>query len=31
MPGTPFDTAHQETLRALVGKVLPEADAQHIA
>jgi len=31
MPSTPFDAAHQKSLRALIGKVLPDARAQHIA
>jgi len=31
MPSTPFDSAHQKSLRALIGKLLPEARAQHIA
>ncbi len=31
MPSTPFDAAHQKNLRALVGKVLPDVRAQHIA
>ena len=31
MPTTPFDTAHQKSFRALIGKVLPDARAQHIA
>ena len=31
MPSTPFDSAHQKSLRALVGKVLPGARAPHIA
>ena len=31
MSSTPFDSAHQKSLRALIGKVLPEARAQHIA
>ncbi len=31
MPSTPFDTAHQDNLRALIGKVLPDAGAQPIA
>jgi len=31
MPSTPFDSAHQKSLRALIGKVLPNARAQHIA
>jgi len=31
MPSSPFDAAHQKDLRALIGKVLPDARAQHIA
>ena len=31
MPSSPFDSAHQKNLRALIGKVLPDARAQHIA
>ena len=31
MPSTPFDSAHQKSLRALIGKVLPGVRAQHIA
>ncbi len=31
MPSTPFDTAHQKSLRALIGKVLPDVRAQHVA
>ena len=31
MPSTPFDTAHQDSLRMLIGKVLPGAGAQPIA
>jgi len=31
MPSTPFDAAHQESLRELIGRVLPGAEAQHIA
>ena len=31
MPSTPFDTAHQNNLRMLIGKVLPDAGAQPIA
>jgi len=31
MPSTPFDNGHQESLRGLIGKVLPDAGAQHIA
>ena len=31
MPSTPFDSTHQKSLRTLIGKVLPEARAQHIA
>ncbi len=31
MPSTPFDTAHQDNLRMLIGKVLPGAGAQPIA
>ncbi len=31
MPSTPFDSAHQKSLRTLIGKALPEARAQHIA
>ena len=31
MPSTPFDAAHQKSLRALIGKVLPDVRAQHIA
>ncbi len=31
MPSTPFDAAHQESLRELIGRVLPGAGAQHIA
>ena len=31
MSSTPFNSAHQKNLRALVGKVLPGARAQHIA
>ena len=31
MPSTPFDSAHQKNLRALIGKVLPDARSQHIA
>ena len=31
MPSTPFDTAHQDSLRVLIGKVLPGAGAQPIA
>ena len=30
MPSAPFNSAHQKSLRALIGKVLPEARAQHI-
>ncbi len=31
MPSTPFDAGHQQTLRELIGRVLPAAEAQHIA
>ncbi len=31
MSSTPFDADHQDSMRALIGKVLPGADAQHIA
>jgi len=31
MPSTPLDNGHQESLRELIGKVLPDAGAQHIA
>ncbi len=31
MPSTPFDTAHQDSLRTLIGKVLPDAGVQPIA
>ncbi len=31
MPSTPFDTVHQDRLRTLIGKVLPDAGAQSIA
>ena len=31
MPSTPFDAGHQQTLRELIGRVLPDAEAQHIA
>jgi len=31
MPSTPFDAAHQDNLRAMIGKVLPSAGAQPIA
>ena len=31
MPSTPFDAAHQDSLRMLIGKVLPGAGAQPIA
>ena len=31
MPSTPFDSAHQKSLRALMGKVLPDARVRHIA
>jgi len=31
MPSTAFDNGHQESLRELIGKVLPDAGAQHIA
>lgn len=31
MPSTPFDAAHQKSLHALIGKVLPDVRAQHIA
>lgn len=31
MPSTPFNADHQESLHDLIGKVLPEAGAQHIA
>ncbi len=31
MPSTPFDNGHQESLRDLIGKVLPDAGTQHIA
>lgn len=30
MPSTPFDTAHQDSLHMLIGKVLPDAGAQPI-
>ncbi len=31
MPGTPFDIAQQDKLRAMIGQLLPEAGAQPIA
>jgi len=31
MPSTPFDAGHQQTLRELIGRVLPAAEAQYIA
>lgn len=31
MPSTPFDTAHQDSLRMLIGKVLPGAGTQLVA
>jgi len=31
MPSTPFDNGHQESLRDLIGKVLPDAESQHMA
>ena len=31
MPSTPFDSAHQKSFRALIGKVLPDTPAQHLA
>ncbi len=31
MPSTPFDAAHQESLRAMIGEVSPHADAQQVA
>ncbi len=31
MSSTPFDASHQGSMRALIGKVLPGADARHIA
>ncbi len=31
MPSTPFAPDHQKILRELIGKVLPDAGAQHIA
>lgn len=30
MPSTPFDSTHQKSLRALIGKVLPDTPAQHL-
>ena len=31
MPTTSFDSAHQKSLRALIGKVPPDARVQHVA